>query len=297
MMNLKQLHYFMNLSETEHYTRSAERLEISQPTLSHAITTLEQELGVLLFEKQGRNIRLTKYGQLFLPYVKNALDELEKGKRTLKSIIDPASGTIELAFIYTMGASFVPKMVGLFSAQSAYQKIKFNFHQGTTHDILTKIVNETCDLAICSYVPGQPEIDFLPLYEEELVVITAINHPLAKFEEISLEQTLPYRYVFFSQRSGLYPLISKTLQSLNIRPKIACVVEEDLAMAGLVSINYGIAIIPKIKALSSFNVKVINISNRIPARMVYLAFLKNRYMNPAAKAFKNFLIHHKVNNK
>lgn len=296
-MNLKQLFYFINLAETEHYTRSAERLDISQPTLSHAIATLEQELGVLLFEKQGRNIRLTKYGRTFLPYVHRSLEELQKGRRTLENLIDPSYGTVELAFIYTMGASFVPDMVGRFSSQSSHRNIKFNFHQGTTHDILPKIADETCDLAICSYVSDQPDISFTPVHQEELVVITAKNHPLARFDRISLEETLPYPYIFFSRRSGLYPLINQTLESLNMKPKIACVVEEDQAMAGLVSVNYGIAIIPKIKSLASFDVKILPITNKIPARIVYLAYLKNCYMSPASAAFKNFLISLKAANK
>lgn len=289
-MNLKQLHYFLDLAETEHYTNSSERLSISQPTLSHAIALLEHELGVLLFEKQGRNIRLTKYGKIFLPYVQNALGELQKGKTTLENLIDPQSGIIELAFIYTMGASFVPEMVGQFSEREDQRRIRFNFYQGTTHNVLQKVIDESCELAICSYVPDHPEISFVPVYEEELVLITANNHPLARLDQVDLEQTLPYPYVFFSKGSGLYPLIHETLKSFHIHPKIACIVEEDLAMAGLVSINYGIAIIPKIKALATFNVKVLKITNKIPARMIYLAYLKNHYMSPAALAFKNFLI-------
>jgi DNA-binding transcriptional LysR family regulator len=293
-MNLKQLYYFANLAETEHYTKSAELLGISQPTLSHMIKTLESELDVLLFEKDGRNIRLTKYGTIFLPYVQNSLHELEKGKRTLNNIIDPKFGTVELAFIYTMGASFVPEMVHQFSAQEAHQNVTFNFHQGTTHDVIPKIYDESCDLAICSFVPNLPELSFVPVHQEELVLITAKNHPLANYDSLSLKQTMPYPYVFFSKKSGLYPLIDQTMQSLKIHPKIACVVEEDLAMAGLVSNNYGIAIIPKINALSSFDLKIINIADNIPARIIYLAFLKNRYIHPAAKAFISFLMQRKI---
>lgn len=293
-MNLKQLYDFTNLAKTEHYTKSAELLKISQPTLSHMIKTLEEELNVLLFEKDGRNIRLTKYGKIFLPYVQNSLNELEKGKRALNNIIDPTSGTVELAFIYTMGASFVPKMVHTFSTQAAHLNVTFNFHQGTTHDLLPKIYDESCDLAICSYVSNLPELSFVPIHKEELVIIAAKNHPLANYDSLSLEQTMPYPYVFFSKKSGLYPLIDQTMQSLKIHPKIACAVEEDLAMAGLVSNNYGIAIIPRIKALSSFDLKIINITNKIPARIIYLAFLKNHYRHPAAKAFINFLMQHKI---
>ena len=65
-MNLNQLHYFVTLAYMEHYTKAAKQLSITQPSLSHAIGMLEQELGTYLFEKQGRNVVLTKYGKVFL---------------------------------------------------------------------------------------------------------------------------------------------------------------------------------------------------------------------------------------
>lgn len=68
-MNLKQLYYFKRLSETEHYTEAASSLCITQPSLSHAISELEKELGVALFARQGRNVKITQNGKRFLPYV------------------------------------------------------------------------------------------------------------------------------------------------------------------------------------------------------------------------------------
>ena len=72
-MNLNQLYYFKTLAELEHYTKAAEKLNISQPTLSHSISSMEKELGANLFEKQGRNVVLTKYGRIYMFYVENAL--------------------------------------------------------------------------------------------------------------------------------------------------------------------------------------------------------------------------------
>lgn len=290
-MNLKQLYYFRDLAETENYSLSADRLTISQPTLSHAISLLQSELGVLLFEKQGRNVHLTHYGKCYLTYVQKALDELKKGKATLDTLIDPQSGTIELAFIYTMGAAFVPKMVREFSDKPVYSRIQFSFHQGTTQDVTNKLIDESCDLAVCSYAEGHPEISFNPVYQEELVLITAKNHPLARYDTIDLRKTTAYPYILFNRKSGLYPYIRDTFRSLQIKPKIACIVEEDQAMAGLVSINFGIAIIPNMKILDTFDIKKLRIINKIPARIIYLAYLKHNFMSPAANAFKDFLIH------
>ena len=89
-MNLNHLYYFRALAKEEHYTRTADMLSITQPSLSHAISCLESELGVKLFEKQGRNAKLTKYGALFLRYVEQSLDMLDEGKRVVTETSEPA---------------------------------------------------------------------------------------------------------------------------------------------------------------------------------------------------------------
>lgn len=93
-MNLQWLYYFNTIAELEHYTRAAEKLHVSQSNLSHAIKELENELGVQLFERQGRNIKLTKYGEIFQPYVIRTINSLEDGITTLKGYIDPNEGII-----------------------------------------------------------------------------------------------------------------------------------------------------------------------------------------------------------
>ena len=99
-MNLQWLYYFNTIAELEHYTRAAERLHVSQSNLSHAIKELEEELGAELFERKGRNIKLTKYGEIFQPYVQKTISSLEEGISTLKEYIDPNVGTIVLASIF-----------------------------------------------------------------------------------------------------------------------------------------------------------------------------------------------------
>lgn len=113
-MNLSQLQYFRTLAKEEHYTRAAQILSITQPSLSHAIAQLEQELGTRLFEKKGRNVVLTRYGKIFLPYVEESLKVLEEGVQRTKELNGSKEGMIHLAYIYTLGSTFVPKMVRRF---------------------------------------------------------------------------------------------------------------------------------------------------------------------------------------
>lgn len=291
-MNLKQLYYFKRLSETEHYTEAATSLFITQPSLSHAIAELEKELGVSLFARQGRNVKITQNGKRFLPYVEDALTSLENGRMVLQNNNSGNKENIRLAFIYTMGEHVVPKLINKYSLSPEHHNVTFSFTQGTSLNLLQQLKAGKVDLAICSCIADEPDIDFIPIIQQELVVVTAKDHPLARLygDEVDLAETIHYPYIYFSDNSGLRPFIDNVFMQQKLMPDIACYVEEDTAMAGLVSIDYGIAIMPKITALSYYNVEILKIKNTLPPRYIYLATMKDRVLTPAIQSFKNVVI-------
>ena len=109
-MNLYHLRYFVTLAHLEHYTKAADVLAITQPSLSHAISSLEEELGVKLFEKNGRNVSLTKYGKTFLGDVEETLNRLDSSVNGLQ-LAGKGEGQIDVAFLRTLGVDFVPKII------------------------------------------------------------------------------------------------------------------------------------------------------------------------------------------
>lgn len=219
-MNLKHLQYFRVLAEMEHFTQAAMRLCITQPSLSHAISELEKDLGVHLFEKQGRNIRLNKYGRFFLKYVEHAMDELEKGEHNLRELVSPSHGNIDLAFIYTLGSHFIPAIIQAFSALDARKDISFSFHQGNTNDIIQGAKQEHYDVAFCSHVENEPDVEFIPLAQQELVVIVSPDHPLASLDQIDLKDTADYPVIFFNKKSGVRPLLRICLPRRALRHRL-----------------------------------------------------------------------------
>lgn len=289
-MNLNHLNYFRVLAKLEHYTQAADKLSITQPSLSHAMSSLEKDLGTYLFEKQGRNIKLTKYGKIYFEYVDRALSELEKGEKKLRELTNISSGTIELGYIYTLGPTFVPALIKSFVSIGENKNIKFSFGQGTTKSLIEDLKNEKFDIVLCSYVENEEDVEFIPIRREELVVIVANDHPLAQKDFIDLRDVDNYPLIGFSEKSGIRPLINNLFEKVNITPNIICEVEEDNAVIGLVEINYGIAVVPKISSLKNYNVKVLPIINPAHERFIYLVTLKNRYLAPSVKAFKNYII-------
>ena len=164
-MNLYHLRYFSTLAHIEHYTKAADILAITQPSLSYAISTLEEELGVKLFEKNGRNVTLTKYGKVFLNDVEEVLNRLDSSVNSLK-LAGKGEGCIDVVFLRTLGIDFLPKIMRGFLEENPTKKIDFNLYcdKVLTSDILNGLKEKKYDLAaleqicsgavfICSTIP------------------------------------------------------------------------------------------------------------------------------------------------
>ena len=252
------------------------------------MATLEKDLGTYLFEKQGRNIKLTKYGKIYYEYVDRALSELEKGEKKLRELTNVSTGTIELGYIYTLGPKFIPHLIKEFTSLDNNENIKFIFGQGTTKSLIEGLKEEKFDMVFCSKIENEPDIDFIPIANEELVVIVCNDHPLAKKESIDLKEIGSYPFIGFSEKSGIRSIIEELFKKVDIVPNTICEVEEDNAVAGLVEINYGIAVLPRLSSLKYYNVKVLPITNPKHERFIYLATLKNRYLTPSVNLFKKY---------
>lgn len=288
-MNLNQLEYFRTLAHEEHYTRAAQMLSITQPSLSHAIAQLEQELGTRLFEKKGRNIVLTRYGKIFLPYVEDALKILDDGVQRTRELNGSKEGMINLAYIYTMGSDFAPRMVRKFIDTFPDYKIDFHFTVGTTGEILDGLKSDQYDIVFSSFQDGEPDIDFKKIGRQKLVVAVPQDHPLAIKDSVDLRDTIEYPQIYFSKGSGLRPVVDSMFEKINQFPKVAFEMEEDSSMAGLVAQGFGIAVMPDIPILRALGLKTLDIYNPFYERSVYIATLKKHYLSPVAKAFIQFV--------
>lgn len=287
-MNLNQLHYFVTLAHMEHYTKAAESLSITQPSLSHAISTLEQELGTCLFEKQGRNVVLTKYGKLFLKYVEESLAILDMGVKKTKSMTSTTSGIIDLAYIYTLGSEFIPKLVREFLRERGELHVQFRFTAGNTSEIIKGLKEERYDIAFCSRKEKENNVIFTPVTREELVLAVPGDHELAALESVDLHKTVKYPHIFFAQSSGLRPVVDKLFHTIKVKPEVAYEVEEDGSVAGLVAEHFGIAVMPNIPVLKTLNVKTLKISKPKYERFIYMAKVKNRYLAPVVQEFVEY---------
>lgn len=291
-MNLYHLRYFVTLAQIEHYTKAAELLSITQPTLSHAIYSLEEELGIKLFEKNGRNVILTKYGKAFLTDAQDILERLDASVDGLK-LAGKGEGHLDVAFLRTLGIDFVPKVIRDFLNANTGKQIQFHLHcdKVLTGDILNGLKEKKYDIGFCSKFDDEPLIEYIPVAKQDLVVIVPPDHPLASKKEIHLAETIPYAQIIFRKRSGLRQIIDQLFESIGAYPQqIVYEIDEDQVVAGFVANNFGIAIAPDIPILHSLNVKILPLVSPAWQRYFYMALLKDVYHPPVVEAFKQFVL-------
>ena len=242
-MNLLHLRYFVELAHTQHFTRAAERLCITQPSLSHAITQLETELGVPLFERTGRTTTLTRFGEQFLLCAQQTLETLDEGVDALQRVAR-GEGLIRLGLLRTLGVDFVPGLAARYLRENPGRDIRFTFHTGVTQHLLDGLLEKRFDLVFCSQPPAALQLTAVPVGRQDVVLIVPRNHPLAELHTVDLAETLPYPQVYFSRGSGLRDVVDGLFAQIGGTPQIAYETEEDQVIAGLVSQGFGISVVP-----------------------------------------------------
>lgn len=185
-MNLSQLYYFRKLAEVKHYTHAAEELFISQPTLSNSISQLERELGIPLFEREGRKIKLTKYGEEFYQYATEAVNALEKGIALAHEHAGSPTGSIDIGAIYTIQSGYLPSLIKGYRDQYG-KDAQVNVFQGLTQPLLEDLESNRYELAFTAYVDSKPDLTFVPVLTQRLVAVVHRSDKLAWSKNLALD--------------------------------------------------------------------------------------------------------------
>lgn len=288
-MNLLHLRYFVELAHTRHFTRAAERLCITQPSLSHAITQLEAELGVPLFERTGRTTVLTRFGEQFLTCAQQTLSALDEGVDALQRVAR-GEGLVRLGLLRTLGVDFVPGLAARYLRENPDRNIRFTFHTGVTQQLLDGLMEKRFDLVFCSQPPAELQLTAVPVGRQDLVLIVPRGHPLAELHTVDLAQALPYPQVYFAKGSGMRNVVDGLFAQIGGTPQIAYETEEDQVIAGLVAQGFGIAVVPYMEMLLRLDVKILQIGCPVWERNFYLVSNDKGYLPPAVRQFRQYVL-------
>ena len=289
-MTLQQLRYFCVTAEVLHYTRAAALLYISQPSLSYALSKLEKELNMPLFEKQGKQIALTKYGAEFLPYAKRALSELSKGQDRLKEMRTPGAGIINLGYIYSVSFSVLPSFVDQFYAHLGSRQTAFRFHQGMAGGLIEQLLNGSLDLLIA----GKPEIDsveYLPIARQELFLTLPGTHRLADRRSVTLADVSDEQFISITHEAVIYRELADKFKKASFSPNIIFEADEYSSVAASVNTGAGVAIMPKLPILDTFNLRLIPFSDGSMTREICMLRYRLHTMSPVVQSVWDFAKH------
>lgn len=290
-MNLQQLQYLHVLAQTENYTQAAEMLHITQPSLSYAISSLESQVNIKLFEKSGRNIKLTRSGKIFVEESLAAIESLNRAiERAKKS--ENNKEVIKISMLRSISSHWLPATIRKFLDDIPEEKqpsFEFESDIGFSHSILDELREEKIDVAFCSKIDNLDDVDYFPVYEQKLKFITPLDHPLANKNKINLKDTLDFKYITYSSNTGLRAETEQLFSICGGTPDSVFEVDEDETVAGMVAANFGVGIVPEMPILRTLDVKQIPIEFPKWHRFIYMATLKRHYQSPAALDFNNFI--------
>lgn len=217
-MELRHLRYFVALAECLNFTRAAERVHVTQSTLSHQIRQLEEEIGELLFERVGKRVLITEQGELFLGYAAKALKEVDQGLGALKESSQGLTGKLRIGSTHTFNQGFIPECIATLLLRHPTVKVVAN--EFTADDIGDRLASGMLDLGI-SYRPGTlGDLWFEPLYNEQMVLVVAPQHPLAGRKRIRLVELHRQPLVLLPETFATRTMLDECFRACDAEPLV-----------------------------------------------------------------------------
>ena len=292
-MELRQIRYFVEAARLGHFTRAAEAMRVSQPSLSQQIRTLESELGVELFDRTGRQVKLTSAGETFLVRARRILEEVESARTEIQEFSDLLRGRVTVGALQSAVGLALARLLVAF--EELYPGVELNLREEqTTEPMLGALTAGELDLAV-GHVSGieMPRgLAASPLFTEDLVLIISPEHTLSERKRVSLGELRAEPFITFSVGSGIRnTLVAACLQE-GFTPRIAF---ESGATRTLVSHGLGVSLVPR-SFTETEGPQVVTLEVRGTAsltRTVAIFWDERRRLAPAIIALLQFVRSHR----
>lgn len=289
-LELRQIKYFIEVAKREHVTEAAHALHVAQSAVSRQIFKLEAELGVDLFIRKGRNVKLTPIGKIFLEHMEQAVNVIEDARQVVSEYTDPERGTIHIGFPSSLATYILPTAISAFRNQ--YPNVHFELNQGSYHGLQDAIIKGDVNIALVAPVPAVKEkIKGSILFTEKIVALLPINHPLAHMKSLKLNELKNDSFVLYPEGFVLREIIEESCKQIGFRPKVSFEGKDIDAIKGLVSAGLGISLIPEITLVDNLPRATVTVPIIEPeiTRTVGMMIPTDRSLLPTEKLFYDFL--------
>jgi LysR family cyn operon transcriptional activator len=216
-----------------HFTRAAERVHVTQSTLSHQIRQLEEEVGKRLFDRIGKRVVMTEAGEAFLEYAARALKEIDLGLGQLKSSETQMSGQVRIGATHTFNQGFIPECVALFLER--HTTVKLVVEELPADAIASRLDDGQIDFGVTYRPELRGDLKFEPLFNEELMFVVAPSHPLARRKRIRMIELHRERLILLPHSFATRRLLDECFAAAGAEPNVVAEMNTIAAMLGVVA--------------------------------------------------------------
>lgn len=286
-MELAQLEAFIQVAHHRSFSRAAESLFLTQPSVTARIQSLEREIGDRLFERTGRSVTLTDTGHAFMPHAQRALTAVQEGTDAIEAVRHGDIGNVRIGASSSIATYVLPAVLKRFRKQRP--RIHVHMTTGQTEDQIDKLLAGEIHVAV-TRLSQHPEVDSLHLYNDDLTLVVPPSHPFAAKGEATLAEVGKEPFLFFERGSSYHSLVYSMFLRAGVVPE--SVMELDLMEATkyLVEAGLGVSILPLISIKRELEtgtlVKVeIEQMEQPTQREVGVHVLRGRILAPPIKDF------------
>jgi DNA-binding transcriptional LysR family regulator len=289
-MDIGQVEAFLQVAAHRSFSRAAEALKLTQPSVTARIQALERDLGEPLFERNGRGVSLTEVGTAFLPHAQRVLKALHDGRDAVQSLRQLELGTLRLGAAPTISTYVLPDLVMDFRAR--YPGIEVSVRTEHSEQIVQMVLADEVQLGLERTIT-HADVVTVPLYRDEVVLVAAPQHPVGRAGTISIEEVGRRRLIMFSRGSSYYTLIDNALRQAGVLVSPTMELDNMEASKKMVEKGLGIAILPKVavehevKRGDLCQVRIEGMT--MPEREISLIYRRHRPLSRAAQAFVRLL--------
>lgn len=286
-MELDQLRHFLKVAEHSNFTRAAEDIALSQPALSRSVGRLEEELGQPLFERQTRSVSLTDAGHLLLERARQILLLVDDTKALFND--DGKTGRIRVASIPTIAPYFLPERLKRFHRD--FPEANVVVHEDTTENLLKKLNDGLVDVMIAALPIEARYLQIEKLFDEELLLVTAKENPLAKRKSIRLHDLESLPFVLLGEAHCLTDSIVSFCRQKSFHPLSVERTSQLATVQELVALDHGISLVPKMAAELDNSARRVyrSLDGTKPTRSVIMVTNPYRYQSRLQQSFEAFI--------
>ena len=246
-MLFAHLESFLEVARRGNVSRAAEALFLTQPAITARLKSLESDLGVELFVRTGRGMKLSDAGRAFLPYAERTIATVDEGRQLVTNLRQGNVGALLIAAAPAVSTYVLPRILRAFRA--TYPNVRLGVRTGHTEEVLEMVLRAEAHIGIGRPI-RHPDVELIPLFEDEMLLVVAARHPFASRGKVSMAELAEERLILFDRTSSYHELTSSLFRQAGVIPASTLELDNVEAAKKMVQQGLGVALLPRM-ALSS----------------------------------------------